>query len=183
MGLMKSRETHITEPSWGIRQFAEMFDVTPRTIRFYEDKGILSPKREAGTRIFGPTDRAQFERIMRAKRMGFTLDDIKAVLDVTNGLIDDRDELKRRRANFQSVIQGLGRRREDIDIMAKDMRNIVAIIDDHLENTEEEPSVQSLAAKYEAAFKKSFAHSDGGQGYSFDYQADDFAPSKTLIAE
>lgn len=175
---MKSDVSALSEPHWGIRQFADMFDVTPRTIRFYEDKGILSPKREAGTRIFGATDRVQFERIMRAKRMGFTLDDIKAVLDVTNGRIDDRDELKRRRSNFQSVIQGLGRRREDIDIMAKDMRDIVAIIDEHLNTTKEEPSVQSLAAKYEAAFKKSFAHSDGDEGYGLDYQADDFAAAE-----
>lgn len=164
--------------SWGTRQFSEMFDVTQRTIRFYEDKGLLSPKREGGVRVFGPTERAQFERIMRAKRMGFSLDDIKAVLDVTNGLISDSEELKRRRANFQTVIKGLARRREDIDIIAKDMREIVDIIDDHLDNTQEEPSVQNLAAKYEAAFKKSFAHSEGGQGYSFDYQADDFAPAE-----
>lgn len=175
---MNFDKPNFNEPNWGIRQFAEMFDVTPRTIRFYEDKGILSPKREAGTRIFGPTDRAQFERIMRAKRMGFTLDDIKAVLDVTNGLIDNPNELKRRRANFQTVIQGLSRRREDIDIMAKDMSDIVDIIDEHLNTTQEEPSVQSLAAKYEAAFKKSFAHSDGDQGYGLDYQADDFAAAE-----
>jgi len=99
-------------------------------------------------------------------------------IDVTNGLISDSEELKRRRANFQTVIKGLARRREDIDIIAKDMREIVDIIDDHLDNTQEEPSVQNLAAKYEAAFKKSFAHSEGGQGYSFDYQADDFAPAE-----
>lgn len=164
--------------SWGIRQFAEMFDVTPRTIRFYEDKGLLSPEREAGTRVFGQVERLRFEKIMRAKRMGFSLDDIKAVLDVTNGHIASHDELKRRRANFQAVIDGLDRRRDDIEIMAKDMREIVSIIDDHLENTQEEPSVQNLAAKYEAAFKKSFAHSDGDQGYSLDYQADDFAAAE-----
>lgn len=163
---------------WGIRQFADMFDVTPRTIRFYEDKGLLSPQREAGTRVFGQVERLRFEKIMRAKRMGFSLDDIKAVLDVTNGHIANHDELKRRKANFQSVIDGLDRRREDIEIMAKDMREIVSIIDDHIENTQEEPSVESLAAKYEAAFKKSFAHSEDDQGYSLDYQADDFAAAE-----
>ncbi len=163
----------MNEESWGIRQFSEMFDVTPRTIRFYEDKGLLSPEREGGIRIFGPSERARFERIMRAKRLGFSLNDIKAVLDVTKGNVAERQELNRRRSNFQNVIEDLGNRREDIDLMIKDMRDIVAIIDEHLETTEE-PSVESLAAKYEAAFKKSFAHSDGGQGYSFDYQADDF---------
>jgi DNA-binding transcriptional MerR regulator len=170
---MKQDNHIVNEESWGIRQFSEMFDVTPRTIRFYEDKGLLSPEREGGIRIFGPSERARFERIMRAKRLGFSLNDIKAVLDVTKGNVAERQELNRRRSNFQNVIEDLGNRREDIDLMIKDMRDIVAIIDEHLETTEE-PSVESLAAKYEAAFKKSFAHSDGGQGYSFDYQADDF---------
>lgn len=164
---------------WGIRQFADMFDVTARTLRFYEGKGLLSPERdEAGTRLYGPADRARFERIMRAKRMGFSLDDIKAVLDVMEGKVSDRKELETRKSNFQTVLRGLKRRRADIDIMARDLTEIVEIIDDHLAQTEEEPSVESLAAKYEAAFKKSFAHSDGGQGYSFDYQADDFESPK-----
>jgi DNA-binding transcriptional MerR regulator len=167
------------DADWGIRQFADMFDVTARTLRFYEDKGLLSPDRDdAGTRLYGVADRARFERIMRAKRMGFSLDDIKAVLDVTEGKVSDRKELETRKSNFQSVLRGLKRRREDIDIMARDLTEIVQIIDEHLAETEEEPSVESLAAKYEAAFKKSFAHSDGGQGYSFDYQADDFAAPK-----
>ncbi len=177
MILMKQADRSLKESFWGIRQFADMFAVTTRTLRFYEDKGLLSPKREGGVRVFGPKDHAQFERIMRAKRMGFSLDDIKAVFDVMNGLITDTEELRRRRENFQKVIDGLKRRREDIDIIAKNMKEIVGVIDDHLENQIEEPSVESLAAKYEAAFKKSFAHSEGGQGYSFDYQTDDFAAS------
>ena len=175
--LSKPHQTHGAD--WGIRQFADMFDVTARTLRFYEDKGLLSPERDdAGTRVYGAADRARFERIMRAKRMGFSLDDIKAVLDVMEGKVSDRPELETRKSNFQTVLRGLKRRREDIDIMARDLAQIVEIIDEHLAQTEEEPSVESLAAKYEAAFKKSFAHSEGGQGYSFDYQADDFAAPK-----
>ena len=176
---MKSNTDQTQTVDWGIRQFADMFDVTARTLRFYEDKGLLSPQRdEAGTRLYITTDRARFERIMRAKRMGFSLDDIKAVLDVMEGKVSDRKELETRKANFQTVLQGLKRRREDIDIMARDLAEIVEIIDEHLSQTEEDLSVESLAAKYEAAFKKSFAHSDEGQGYSFDYQADDFAAPK-----
>ena len=78
---------------WGIKSFAEIFDVTPRTIRFYEDKGLLSPDRSNGVRVFRPEDRIRFEKIMRGKRLGFTLDDIKEVLDVTDGHVTDRIEL------------------------------------------------------------------------------------------
>ena len=48
---------------WGIKSFAEIFDVTPRTIRFYEDKGLLTPARANGVRVFSPEDRIRFEKI------------------------------------------------------------------------------------------------------------------------
>jgi len=86
---------------WGIKSFAEIFGVTPRTIRFYEDKGLLTPARANGVRVFSPDDRIRFEKIMRGKRLGFSLDDIKEVLDVTDGNVTDRIELLRRRKNFE----------------------------------------------------------------------------------
>jgi DNA-binding transcriptional MerR regulator len=85
---------------WGIREFAESFNVTPRTIRFYEDKGLLKPSRNSGARIFDHEDYVRFERIMRAKRIGFRLDDIKEVLDVTDGEITGRSELLKRKKQF-----------------------------------------------------------------------------------
>ncbi|MEL7231207.1 MAG: MerR family transcriptional regulator, partial [Pseudomonadota bacterium] len=64
-----------------MRDFADMFGVTPRTVRFYEDKGLLQPERDGQTRRFGPRQQARFERILRGKRLGFSLDDIRAVFD------------------------------------------------------------------------------------------------------
>jgi len=106
-----------------------MFDVTPRTIRFYEDKGLLSPKRDKNTRVFGPLDYARFEKIIRAKRLGFTLDDIKEVFEVTDGHVTSRSELLRRKTNFETVIRGLQHRRKDIDSLSRDMTEICDVID------------------------------------------------------
>ena len=144
-------------PQWGIREFAHMFDVTPRTIRFYEDKGLLSPNRQAGARVFGAEDYVRFERIMRAKRIGFTLDDIKEVMDVTDGRITDRVELLRRKKNFETVIRSLKRRREDIDVISKNMTEICAVIAQNVENASDRDGVFDLAAAYDAKFKQTMA--------------------------
>lgn len=143
--------------SWGIREFADMFDVTTRTIRFYEDKGLLTPARHAGARVFGTEDYVRFERIMQAKRIGFTLDDIKEVLDVTDGHITDRVELLRRKKNFETVIRSLKRRREDIDVISKNMTEICAVITQNVENAPDSEGVFDLAAAYEAKFKQTMA--------------------------
>lgn len=139
---------------WGIKSFAEMFDVTPRTIRFYEDKGLLTPTRANGVRVFGPQDRMRFEKIMRGKRLGFTLDDIKEVLDVTDGTVADRNELLRRRQNFQTVINSLQRRREDLDALKNDMTEICKVIDSYLEDMPDRNAVFDLAKAYEAKFSQ-----------------------------
>ena len=154
--------------SWGIREFAQMFDVTPRTLRFYEDKGLLTPERSAGTRIFNAEDYVRFEKIMRAKRIGFSLDDIKEVLDVTDGAITDRVELLRRKQNFEKVIRSLGRRREDIDVIRKDMREICGVIDEHIQDAPDSEGVFNLASAYEAKFRQTLNEYGAADDYSTD---------------
>ena len=155
--MLENHHNNASAPSWGIREFADMFDVTPRTIRFYEDKGLLTPARHAGARVFDAEDHLRFERIMRAKRIGFTLDDIKEVLDVTDGHITDRVELLRRKKNFETVIRSLKRRREDIDVISKNMAEICAVITQNVENAPDSEGVFDLAAAYDAKFKQTMA--------------------------
>lgn len=144
--------TEVQHPKWGIKVFAEMFSVTPRTIRFYEDKGLLTPGREGGIRVFGPRDRLRFEKIMRGKRLGFSLEDIRAVFDITDGVVTDRAEITRRKANFQAVVAGLAERRRDLDILHADMTEVIAIADEALTTTPDADNVADLAARYQAAF-------------------------------
>ena len=149
-------ETQASSQTWTIREFADMFDVTPRTVRFYEDKGLLSPERNGQSRTFHIRDRARFERILRGKRLGFSLDDLRAVFDVMEGRITDTTELRRRRDNFQAVIDGLADRRRDVEILADDMSEIVSVIDEHLTQNADDSAqdVATLADRYQAAFEK-----------------------------
>ncbi len=136
---------------WGIKTFAEMFDVTPRTIRFYEDKGLLTPTREGGVRVFDPHDRLRFEKIMRGKRLGFSLEDIGAVLDITDGIVTDRAEILRRKNNFQGILDGLAERRRDLDMLYRDMTEVVSIAEDALASEPGSETIADLAARYQAA--------------------------------
>lgn len=65
-----------------IRQMCDTFDVTPRTLRFYEAKELLSPLREGQKRLFAKRDRARLKLILRGKRFGFSLEELRQLLDL-----------------------------------------------------------------------------------------------------
>lgn len=72
----------MTTETLNIRQMCDAFDVTPRTLRFYEAKELLSPVREGQKRLFTKRDRARLKLILRGKRFGFSLEEIRQLLDL-----------------------------------------------------------------------------------------------------
>ncbi|MFQ5546601.1 MAG: MerR family DNA-binding transcriptional regulator [Acidiferrobacterales bacterium] len=68
--------------TYTITQLAQEFDVTTRTIRFYEDRGLLSPSRKGQTRVYSPRDRVRLKLVLRGKRLGFSLSEIREILDM-----------------------------------------------------------------------------------------------------
>ncbi len=72
----------MTEQTYSIGQMCADFEVTPRTLRFYEYKELLAPIREGQRRLFTPTCRARLKLILRGKRFGFSLAEIKDLLDL-----------------------------------------------------------------------------------------------------
>ncbi|MFN3721512.1 MAG: MerR family transcriptional regulator [Paracoccaceae bacterium] len=72
----------MTDDYMTIRQMCETFDVTPRTLRFYEAKELLFPQRDGTRRLFTRRDRARLTLILRGKRFGFSLEDIRQILDL-----------------------------------------------------------------------------------------------------
>lgn len=72
----------MTTDTMNIRDMCEAFDVTPRTLRFYEAKELLFPVREGQRRLFTKRDRARLKLILRGKRFGFSLEEIRQLLDL-----------------------------------------------------------------------------------------------------
>lgn len=72
----------MTDTLMSIREMCDSFDVTPRTLRFYESKELLFPIRQGTRRLFTKSDRARLKLILRGKRFGFSLEDIRQLLDL-----------------------------------------------------------------------------------------------------
>ena len=68
--------------TYSIRDLAREFDVTTRTIRFYEGEGLISPARRGQTRLFSPRDRIRLKLILRGKRLGFSIEEIREIIDL-----------------------------------------------------------------------------------------------------
>lgn len=77
-----------------IREMCEAFDVTPRTLRFYEAKELLFPIREGQKRLFTDRDRARLKLIMRGKKFGFSLEEIRQLLDMYSAQDDGEAQLR-----------------------------------------------------------------------------------------
>jgi DNA-binding transcriptional MerR regulator len=86
----------MTDTTMTIRQMCDAFDVTPRTLRFYESKELLFPIRDGQKRLFTKRDRARLKLILRGKRFGFSLEDIRQLLDLYD--MDDQQQTQIARA-------------------------------------------------------------------------------------
>ena len=78
----RSASSGLTDVFFTVTELARDLSVTPRTIRFYEDKGLISPRRAGNIRVYTKRDRARMALILRGKRLGFSLREIKEYLDL-----------------------------------------------------------------------------------------------------
>jgi len=101
--------------TWTISELAREFDVTPRTIRFYEDQGIVSPAREGRNRIFGPRDRTRLKLALRGKRLGLQLSEILTLIDMYDGPGDTEVQLRQYLSVLQQHRSTLEQQRRDIE--------------------------------------------------------------------
>ena len=84
------------EQSYTIKTLSRDFDITPRALRFYEDKGILKPGRRGTTRVYSERDRTRLKLTLRGKRLGLTLEECREIIDMYDpGQSDDSRQLLR----------------------------------------------------------------------------------------
>jgi DNA-binding transcriptional MerR regulator len=109
---------------YSIAELAREFAITARTIRFYEDEGLIKPRRQGLTRLYSVGDRTRLGWILRGKRLGFTLAEIKELLDLyqvdRTGVQQLRELLRRSRLH----IDDLQRRRRDLDAQIQEFKDV-----------------------------------------------------------
>ena len=106
-------------PTWTITALAEEFGVTLRTIRHYEDVGLINPARRGTTRVFHARDRIRLQLILRGKRLGFSLPEIRTIVNMY-------DEQPGEAGQLQYLLDQIDVRRAELDQMRRDIDDTLA---------------------------------------------------------
>lgn len=107
--------------TYTISELAREFDVTTRTIRFYEDQGLLNPRREGTSRIFSARDRVRLKLALRGKRLGFSLAEIRELFELYDISRDEQRQLQEFLARLERRRSHLEQQREDIEVMLNEI--------------------------------------------------------------
>lgn len=112
------------EELYSVNQLAEELGITPRALRFYEVKGLLSPNRVGNNRVYTKRDRARLKLILRGKRLGFSLAEIKEYLDLYNVDRGNVGQLKLLLGRVRHRLGELALQRQDIDATVAELEEI-----------------------------------------------------------
>jgi DNA-binding transcriptional MerR regulator len=107
-----------------VNQLAEEFGVTPRAIRFYEVKGLIAPRRAGTTRVFDRRDRARLLLVLRGKRLGFSLAEIREFLDLYDADRTQASQLSLLLARVRERIGELELQRRDVEQTLAELRQV-----------------------------------------------------------
>ena len=108
-----------SQTTWSITELAEQFGVTLRTIRHYEDVGLITPERRGSSRVFHPRDRIRLQLILRGKRLGFSLPEIRTIVNMY-------DEQPGEAGQLQYLLDQIDVRRAELEQLRRDIDETMA---------------------------------------------------------
>lgn len=123
------------EPFYTVTELAEELGTTPRAVRFYETKGLIKPQRAGSTRIYTRKDRARLLLILRGKRLGFSLAEIKEYLDLYHVDPSQTEQLRLLQRKVRERRTQLEDQQRDIQAALDDLTRIDAEVAQHLNDT------------------------------------------------
>ena len=135
--------------TYSITELCREFDVTPRTLRFYEQKGLLHPDRRGWTRLFSYRDRARLQLILRGKKVGFSLEEIKEMLDLYNLRDGQLTQLRVSSTKFRERLEALRKQRLELEDAISDLEKTITVVDGMLKEREAAESAPRRAANAE----------------------------------
>jgi DNA-binding transcriptional MerR regulator len=121
-------QTSDEKETFRIRDLAREFGVTARTLRFYEECELLAPRREGQDRIYSRRDRARLKLVLLGKKVGFSLEEIRAMLNLYDLGDGQATQLKVAAKRFQEQIERLKSQRRDIDTAIAELERASEIV-------------------------------------------------------
>ncbi len=121
----------------GIQEVADSLGITPRTLRFYEDKGLIEPRRVGNARIYTRRETARMQLILRGKRLGFSLRDIQEFLDLYDADPQHLEQMRALAARCRERIEELEAQRDALD---QTLAELAAIEREALDRVEKVPT-------------------------------------------
>ncbi len=112
----------MSEEMMTIREMCDVYDVTPRTLRFYESKELLFPVREGQKRLFTKRDRARLKLILRGKRFGFSLEEIRQLLDLYDMGDQQATQMQRTYEVAKHRLKDMEEQRDELNEAIDDLR-------------------------------------------------------------
>lgn len=129
------------DSNWTISQLAGEFEISTRTIRFYEEKGLLDPKRTSGGhRVYTKKDRARLKLILRGKRFGHTLDEIADMIGLASENVDEAEQIRRTLAYGDRNLKEIRDTIAELELMEKDILEMKRRLQDRLEEITRVPA-------------------------------------------
>ena len=122
--------------TYSITELCREFNVTPRTLRFYEQKGLLAPARRGWTRLFSYRDRARLQLILRGKKVGFSLEEIKEMLELYNLKDGQLTQLRVAATKFRERREALHQQRIEVEEAIEELEKTITLIDSLLKDRE-----------------------------------------------
>jgi DNA-binding transcriptional MerR regulator len=108
--------------TWTISQIADQLDISTRTIRFYEEKGLIQPGRTAGNqRVYTPKNKARLKLILRGKRFGFSLDEIAEMIGMANADQDELLQIEKSLKFGKNKLKEIQDRKKELELLEQDI--------------------------------------------------------------
>ncbi|MAB12974.1 MerR family DNA-binding transcriptional regulator [Parvibaculum sp.] len=126
--------------TYSITELANEFEITPRALRFYEEKGLLIPARDGQTRIYSHKDRARLQLILSGRSVGLTLREIGDIFDLYQADGDCEEQYKLAISLFRRRMKVVQEQREMVDQQIERLHDICSNLEQKLEATHEAPA-------------------------------------------
>jgi DNA-binding transcriptional MerR regulator len=122
MNKQQIRPKEKDKETWTISQIADQLDISTRTIRFYEEKGLIRPNRTPGNqRVYTPRNKARLKLILRGKRFGFSLEEIAEMIGMAAADPDERHQIEKSLAYGDAKLKQLQNRKKELELLEQDI--------------------------------------------------------------